>query len=108
MKELLKNQYKNVILVCCYIIVSTVVYTVSADCLWDLWFIDLIVGVLVVALGCYIGYKFLKSEEENRLKKLEEANEAIKQDVVPNDTMEVSDSDDDKVVEEITNDEKPE
>ena len=78
MKELLKNQYKNVILVCCYIIISTLVYTVSADCLWDIWWIDVIVGILIAALGCYIGYKFIKSEEAERVKKLEAAKESNK------------------------------
>ena len=78
MKELFKNQYKNVILVCCYIIVSTLVYTVSAECLWEIWWIDVIVGILVAALGCYIGYKFIRSEEAERIKKLEAAEETDK------------------------------
>ena len=74
MKELLKNQYKNVILVCCYIVVTTLVYTVSADCLWSIWWLDVIVGLLIAALGCYVGYRYIKSEEQIRIKKLEENN----------------------------------
>ncbi len=74
MKELLKNQYKNVILVCCYIVVTTLVYTVSADCIWSIWWLDVIVGLLIAALGCYVGYRYIKSEEQIRLKKLEENN----------------------------------
>lgn len=84
MKELFKNQYKNVILVCCYIIVSTLVYTVCADCLWEIWWIDVIVGILIAALGCYIGYKFIKSEEADRIKKLEAAEENNKVEEVIN------------------------
>ena len=90
MKELLKNQYKNVILVCCYIIISTLVYTVSADCLWDIWWIDEIVGILIAALGCYIGYKFIKSEEAERIKKLEavEENNKVEEVVLEENTTE--------------------
>ena len=73
MKELFKNQYKNFILVFSYIFVGTLVYVVSADCLWDLWYLDLITGLIVVAIGCFIGYKYIKGEEANRIKKLEEA-----------------------------------
>lgn len=79
MKELLKNQYKNVILVCCYIVVTTLVYTVSADCLWSIWWLDVIVGLLIAALGCYVGYRYIKSEEQIRLKKLEEENNKVQE-----------------------------
>lgn len=101
MKELLKNQYKNVILVICYIIVATVVYTVCADCIFDLWFIDVITAILMVALGVTIGYFYIKSEEATRLKKLEEAKE---KDSLENEPKEEIKEEDVKETEETIND----
>ena len=101
MKELLKNQYKNVILVICYIIVATVVYTVCADCIFDLWFIDVITAILMVALGITIGYFYIKSEEATRLKKLEEAKE---KDSLENEPKEEIKEEDIKETEETIND----
>ena len=105
MKELLKNQYKNVILVCCYIIISTLVYTVSADCLWDIWWIDVIVCILIAALGCYIGYKFIKSEEAERVKKLEaaEENKVVEEPIVKENTA--TENNEEEKVEENINEE---
>jgi membrane protein implicated in regulation of membrane protease activity len=105
MKELLKNQYKNVILVCCYIIISTLVYTVSADCLWDIWWIDVIVGILIAVLGCYIGYKFIKSEEAERVKKLEaaEENKVVEEPIVEENTA--TENNEEEKVEENINEE---
>ncbi len=105
MKELLKKQYKNVILVCCYIIIATLVYTVSADCLWDIWWIDVIVGILIAALGCYIGYKFIKSEEAERVKKLEaaEENKVVEEPIVEENTA--TENNEEEKVEENINEE---
>ena len=105
MKELLKNQYKNVILVCCYIIISTLVYTVSADCLWEIWWIDVIVGILIAALGCYIVYKFIKSEEAERVKKLEaaEENKVVEEPIVEENTA--TENNEEEKVEENINEE---
>lgn len=80
--ELFKNQYKNFILVFCYIVVATVVYVVSAECLWELWYIDVTVGIVVVGIGVFIGYKYIKSEEEARLKKLSQNNEEAKKEEI--------------------------
>lgn len=107
MKELLKNQYKNVILVCCYIIITTLVYTVSADCIFDIWYIDVIVGILVAALGVYIGYKYIKSEEDNRIKKLAEQENTVKEENVVEETKENEESanENDEIVEDNKNEE---
>lgn len=72
MKDLLKNQYKNVILVISYIVVATTVYTVCADCVFERWYIDLITAIFMISIGIVIGYFYIKSEEVTRLKKLEE------------------------------------
>jgi len=76
MKELIKNQYKNLILVLCYMTISTLVYVVAAECIWEIWWLDVIVGLIVIGIGIYIGYRYIKSEEEARIKKLEKENEA--------------------------------
>ena len=78
MKELIKNQYKNLILVLCYMTISTLVYVVAAECIWEIWWLDVIVGLIVIGIGIYIGYRYIKSEEEARIKKLEKENEANK------------------------------
>ena len=77
MKELIKNQYKNLILVLCYMTLSTLVYVVAAECIWEIWWLDVIVGLIVIGIGIYIGYRYIKSEEEARIKKLEKEKEAI-------------------------------
>lgn len=91
MKELIKNQYKNLILVLCYMTISTLVYVVAAECIWEIWWLDVIVGLIVIGIGIYIGYRYIKSEEEARIKKLEKeaiANEAASDVVEENNNAE--------------------
>lgn len=61
-QEIWNKQYKNIILAICYTIIACCVYCVWVESLWHLWYVDMLVGLLVVALGCVIGYFFIKSE----------------------------------------------
>ncbi len=62
MKKLWKNQYKNILLVIGYIIVTSSVYGVWFHSLWHLWFVDVIIVLVIIAIGCVIGYFYIKSE----------------------------------------------
>lgn len=68
MKELLKNQYKNVILVCVYTILAGAVYCMWAHSLWGLWYIDMIIGLVILAIGAVVGYFYISSEDKNEQK----------------------------------------
>lgn len=71
LKDLIKKQYKNLILIAAYIIAAALVYGIWFNSIWHLWYINLITIVVIVAIGCLIGYFYLKSEM-----KKEEALEA--------------------------------
>lgn len=60
--EILKKQYKNIILVSIYTIVAIAVYTIWAHSVWGLWYVDLIVGFAILAIGVVVGYFYIKSE----------------------------------------------
>ncbi len=62
MKELWKKQYKSILLVIGYIIVAATVYGVWVEALWNLWYVDLLVILAIIALGVTIGYFYIKSE----------------------------------------------
>ena len=80
LSKLIKNNLKNFLLVIAYIIISVAVYVVWFDSLWHLWYVDVITGVVIVALGIVIGYFYLKGEEDNKNKKIE-AKEDKKEEV---------------------------
>lgn len=63
-KEFFKRQYKNLILVAIYLIMANVVYIVWFNDLWHLWYVDVITFLVITALGLFIGYKYILSEEK--------------------------------------------
>lgn len=63
-KEFFKRQYKNLILVAMYLIMANVVYIVWFNDLWHLWYVDVITFLAITALGLFIGYKYILSEEK--------------------------------------------
>ncbi len=75
MKEILKKQYKNVILVIGYIAATMAVYVVLVHNLCGYkWYLDLITAFGVLILGLICGYFYIKAEykamieKENKLK----------------------------------------
>lgn len=68
MKELLKRQYKNVILVCVYTMIAGAVYCMWAHSLWGLWYVDMIIGLVIIAIGAVVGYFYISSEDKNEQK----------------------------------------
>ena len=64
MKDFLKRQCKNLILVLIYLIFANIIYIIWFNDLWHLWYIDVITGLVVTALGGFIAYKYIKSEEK--------------------------------------------
>lgn len=71
MKELWKKQYKNILLVLGYIIVACIVYGVWVHSVWNLWYVDFIVVLAVLAAGITVGYFYIKSELKNEKKNIE-------------------------------------
>lgn len=77
-KDLIKKQWKNLIIVFFYILFASLVYGIWFDSLWHKWYIDFITVLVIVIIGCVIGYFYIKSElkkDETFLdKKVEEKN----------------------------------
>ena len=67
MKEFVKRQYKNLILVAVYLILANLIYIIWFNDLWHLWYVDLITGLVITGLGGYIGYRYLMSEDKKYL-----------------------------------------
>lgn len=66
LKDLIKKQYKNLILISVYIISAALVYGIWFNSMWHLWYVNLITVVVIVAIGCVIGYFYLKLEIKNQ------------------------------------------
>ena len=101
LKDLIKKQYKNLILIAAYIIAAALVYSIWFNSIWHLWYINLITVFVIVTAGCVIGYFYLKSE----IKKQEQL-EAEKTEVVDNNTVESTEVD--KNTFEVVEEEKTE
>lgn len=67
MKEFIKREYKNLILVFAYIVIANLAYIIWFQDLWGLWYIDLITAIVITALGVLLGYFYIKSEEKKKL-----------------------------------------
>lgn len=61
MKKLLKNQYKDILLVLVYIIAAVAVYVMIANLIWGIWYVSLLIGVVISIIGAIIGYIYIKS-----------------------------------------------
>lgn len=72
MKEIIKNNYKKLLLVLAYIVVACMVYGVWFNALWNLWYVTLITIILIVGIGILIGYFYIKPDikkNENSIEK---------------------------------------
>lgn len=70
MKEILKKQYKNVILVIGYIAATMAVYVVLVHNLCGYkWYLDLITAFGVLVLGLICGYFYIKAEYKSMIEK---------------------------------------
>lgn len=61
MKDIIKSNYKDILLVIGYIFVAEMVYIVLANYLWAKWYINLIVFLVIAASGIAIGIIYIKS-----------------------------------------------
>ncbi len=77
LKDLIKKQYKNLILIAAYIIAAALVYGIWFNSIWHLWYINLITVFVIVVVGCVIGYFYLKAEIKKQEQLEAEKNEAI-------------------------------
>ncbi len=66
MIDFVKKYYLNILLVVFYTAIAMTVYIIWFDSLWHLWYIDLITGVIIFAIGCVLGYFYVKSEVKKR------------------------------------------
>ena len=62
MKEILKLEWKNLILVLAYILVAELVYITLMVTVVKLWYVALIVGIAILLIGLLIGYLYIKSD----------------------------------------------
>ncbi len=69
MKDIIKSNYKDILLVIGYIIVAEMIYVVLANYLWAKWYINLIVAIIILGIGIVIGFYYVKSvinEKKNK------------------------------------------
>lgn len=94
MKELWKNEYKNILLVIAYTIVALVVYCVWFQSIWHRWYITLLTGFVVAILGCVVGYFYIKSDIKAKIKNneiKEEKNQSVEEEKTENNNEEKQD-----------------
>ena len=85
MKELWKNEKKNLILVIAYTLVALTVYCVWFESWWHLWYVTLLTGLGVIVIGAVVGYFFIKADIKAKNlneEKVEEKPEKVKEEKV--------------------------
>lgn len=77
MKEIIKKYYTIMLLAIVYTTVAITVYIVWFDSMWHLWYVNVIAGLLIFALGLAISYLYIKGKIEKE-KKEETKDETTK------------------------------
>lgn len=67
MMDLLKKHKIKLLISLAYIIVALLVYVVWFQILWQLWFVDVLVGLAIVAIGVLICFLWIKAEEKKAI-----------------------------------------
>ncbi len=62
MKKIIKNQYKNILIVLGYIAVALAVYITMTISFKLAWWIILLISLAIIIVGAVIGYFFIKGE----------------------------------------------
>ena len=112
MKQIIKKEYKNLILVACYIIVAELVYIVLFNSFFKekVW-VTLLVAFGVFLLGCLFGFLYIKDDlKEKKEKEIKETIEAKEAETPTEEKEEVVEDTREETKEEIIteeNDEKP-
>ena len=112
MKEIIKKEYKNLILIACYIVVAELVYIVLFNSFFKekVW-VTLLVAFGVFLLGCLFGFLYIKDDlKEKKEKEIKETIEAKEAEVPTEEKEEVVEDTTEETKEEIItkeNDEKP-
>ena len=112
MKQIIKKEYKNLILVACYIVVAELVYIVLFNSFFKtkVW-ITLLVAFGVFLLGCLFGFLYIKDDlKEKKEKEIKETMEAKEVEAPTEEKEEVVEDTIEENKEEIIteeNDEKP-
>ena len=75
MKELWKNEKKNLILVFAYTVIALIVYCVWFQSWWHLWYVTLLTGIGVVIIGALVGYFYIKADIKAKYPKEEKVEE---------------------------------
>ena len=68
MKDLIKKYYPIMLLDLVYTTVAITVYIVWVESCWHLWYVNVIVGLTIFALGLVIGYLYIKAKIEKEKK----------------------------------------
>ena len=85
MKDFIKKYYLNILLVLFYTGIAMTVYIVWFDSMWHLWYVDFITAIIIFAIGCVLGYFYIKSEMKKNIKPEEK-----KEEVIENNTEEIA------------------
>ncbi len=110
MKEIIKKEYKNLILVACYIVVAELVYIVLFNSFFKekVW-VTLLVAFGVFLLGCLFGFLYIKDDlKEKKEKEIKETIEAKEAETPTEEKEEVVEDTREEAKEEIIEEEKDE
>ena len=66
--DIIKKEYKSILLVLGYIFVAELVYVSLAVIFLHEWYFGLIAGIIVFLIGAVIGFFYVKSENEKHTK----------------------------------------
>lgn len=66
MKKLWTTHWKELLIVGAYIVVASLVYGRLFHSLWKLWYVDVIIVLVIVAIGAIIGYFYIKGMDKEK------------------------------------------
>ena len=62
MNEIVKNHYKRMCLALCYTLSGILIYGYLFNELFHLWYVTLVVILVIIAIGSFGGFLYVKSE----------------------------------------------
>lgn len=81
--DIIKKEYKSILLVLGYIFVAELVYVSLAVIFLHEWYFGLIAGILVFLIGAVIGFFYVKAEnnEHTKIKDSEKVEPEVKEEI---------------------------
>lgn len=75
MLELIKKNYLNILIAALYTLLADLVYGIWTYTAWRLWYVTFIIILIITGVGVTISYFWLRSENKNETKVVQEVKE---------------------------------